>query len=111
MHIRRVILLIVLSATLLAACAGAPAQPSANGVTAAPATTTVAPTAGIAPTAAATAGIASTAPNDTAQARLRVSPCVLGGPNVDLFVNGQVPVNGGMAQSNLGTLGVSAYLY
>src|SRR5690349_12277250 len=55
----------------LAACGGAPAQPSANGVTAAPTASAIPPTVGIAPTAAPTAGIVSTAPNDATQARLR----------------------------------------
>ncbi len=104
-------ILLTLIVSVLAACGGAPAQPSATGVTAAPAASAIPPTVGIAPTAAPTAGIASTAPNDTTQARLRVSPCALNGPNVDLFVNGQVPMNGGMAQSNLDALGVSAYVY
>src|SRR5438046_1652042 len=113
MPIRRLILLIVVAATALAACAGAPAQPSANGVTAAPAATAIAPTTSTVPTAAAapTTGIVATAPNDATQARLRVSQCVFAGPNVDVFVNGTVAVNGGRAQANMGALDVSGYLY
>jgi hypothetical protein len=95
----------------LAACGGAPAQPSANGVTAAPAASAIPPTVGIAPTAAPTAGIASTAPNDATQARLRVSNCIMGGPSVDVVVNGAVAVNGGRPQANLRALFSSGYVY
>ncbi len=113
MHIRRLILLIAVAATALAACAGAPAQPSANGVTAASAATTVAPTTSTAaPAATAPAtGIVTTAPNDATQARLRVSNCISNGPNVDMVVNGAVAVNGGSPQANLRALFPSGYLY
>jgi uncharacterized surface protein with fasciclin (FAS1) repeats len=112
MHIRRLILLIVVAAAVLAACGGAPAvgtAPTAPAVATAPTVPTAAP----APTAASapTTGIVSTAPNDATQARLRVSQCVFAGPNVDVFVNGAVAVNGGMAQANMGALDVSGYLY
>jgi hypothetical protein len=36
------------------------------------------------------------------QGRLRVSNCVANGPSVDVFVNGKVAVNDGLAQANLG---------
>jgi uncharacterized surface protein with fasciclin (FAS1) repeats len=111
MHIRRLILLIVVAAAVLAACGGAPAQPSANGVTAAPAATVLPPTVGIAPTAAAAAGIASTAPNDATQARLRVSQCVYGAPEMEVYVNGKVPVDADVPLSYLGAGSVSRYEY
>jgi len=110
MHIR-LILLIAVAAAVLAACGGAPAQPSANGVTPAPPATGVAPTTGIAPTTAPTIGIVSTTPNDATQARLRVSNCIMGGPNVDVVVNGAVAVNGGMPQANMIALNISGYIY
>jgi len=111
--------LCTLMVTLLAACGGAPAQPSANGVTAAPAASGGAPTALIAPTAmtapiattAPPAGIASTAPNDATQARLRVSQCVYGAPEMEVYLNGKVPVNAGVPLSYLGAGGVSRYEY
>jgi uncharacterized surface protein with fasciclin (FAS1) repeats len=99
-----------LMVTLLAACGGVPAQPSANGVTAAPAATAVAPTAGIVPTASAT-GIAPTMPNDMTQARLRVSQCVYGAPEMEVYVNGKVPVDADVPLSYLGAGGVSRYEY
>jgi uncharacterized surface protein with fasciclin (FAS1) repeats len=115
MHISRLILLIVVAAAVLAACGGAPAVETAP----------TAPTLGTAPTAAAglttgpaptattapTAGIASTAPNDATQARLRLALFVFGGPNVDLFVNSTIAVNGGMAQANLHAGYVNGYLF
>jgi len=112
MHTRRLILLIIVAAAVLAACGGAPAQPSANGVTAAPAATAVAPLSA-APTAASVpaTGIVSTTPNDATQARLRVSNCVFNGPTVDVFVNGAVAVNGGMPQANMIALNISGYIY
>src|SRR5689334_5495983 len=94
--------LLTIMGMVLAACGGAPAPQSS------------APTAGIAPTAAnaPTAPTAATAailqasaftdhPNDATQARLRLGPFVVGGPNMDLFVNGAVAVNGGQAQVNI----------
>jgi hypothetical protein len=102
MQIRRLILLIAVAATALAACSGAPAQPGANGVTLAPAATAIAPTTTTATAAAAPAtGAASTAPNDATQARLRLAHFVFGGPNVDLFVNGTLVINGPLALTNL----------
>ena len=40
-------------------------------------------------------------PNDQTQARLRFNQCVDGAPLVDVYVNGQVVVNGGVAQIKL----------
>ncbi|MFN8470537.1 MAG: DUF4397 domain-containing protein, partial [Caldilineaceae bacterium] len=54
---------------------------------------------------------AAAAPDDAAQGRLRVSNCVFHGPSVDLLVNGEVPVNGGMPQTNLGGADIGGYLY
>ncbi len=48
--------------------------------------------------------------NDETQARLRVSNCVFGGPNVDVLVNGEVAVNGGVPQTDQG-MGFTGYLY
>lgn len=48
--------------------------------------------------------------NDEAQGRLRVSNCVFGGPNVDVLVNGDVAVNGGVPQTDQ-SFGVTGYLY
>jgi uncharacterized surface protein with fasciclin (FAS1) repeats len=113
MHTSRLILLIVVAATALAGCAGAPAQPSANGVTAPPAATVVAPTVAPAPTAASApaTGIVSTAPNDATQARLRVSQCVYGAPEMEVYVNGKVPVDADVPLSYLGAGSVSRYEY
>src|SRR5689334_19936584 len=49
--------------------------------------------------------------NDATQARLRVSQCVYGGPAVDVYVNGQVAVNGGVPLTNLTPLDWPGYLY
>jgi len=124
-------MVIVLLAALLAACGGAGVPPSANGVTAAPVATAVARTAAIAPPTAAapTAGTAATAtsdgiatsvplvdtnparPNDLTHARLRVSQCVYGEPEMEVYVNGKVPVNAGVPLSYLGAGSVSRYEY
>jgi uncharacterized surface protein with fasciclin (FAS1) repeats len=119
MHTRRLILLIVVAVAALAACGGAPAPQSRGSPMTAPAASSGAPTARIAPTAmtapiaaiAPTMATSSTAPNDATQARLRVSNCVMGGPTVDVFVNGAVAVNGGMPQANMIALNISGYLY
>ena len=65
---------------------------------------------GAAPAAAAPARDAAP-PNDARQARLRVSQCVLGGPAVDVYVNGQVAVSGGVPLTNVGALLWTGYLY
>jgi uncharacterized surface protein with fasciclin (FAS1) repeats len=49
--------------------------------------------------------------NDATQARLRVQQCVLGGPDIDIYVNGQVAVNGGVPMAHLGALRWTGYLY
>lgn len=51
-----------------------------------------------------------TVTNDETQARLRVSNCVFGGPNVDVLVNGEVAINGGVPQGDQG-FGTFGYLY
>lgn len=68
------------------------------------------PTANAQPLAPSSPSAADT-PNDTTQARLRVSNCAAPGPRVDIVVNGQVAVNGGVAQADLGSGAVSGYLY
>ena len=50
-------------------------------------------------------------PDATTQARLRLAYSVFRGPNVDLFVNGAVAVNGGQAQVNIPSDYVNGYLY
>src|SRR5690349_8919509 len=106
MHICRLILLIAVAAVVLAACGGAPAVGTApSAPTAGTAPTAIAPTARTAPTAATAPTAQPSAvtdhPNDATQGRLRLALFVFGGPNVDLFVNGTIAVNGGMAQANL----------
>lgn len=49
--------------------------------------------------------------NDTTQARLRLGHFVYGGPNVDLYVDGKVAVNGGQAQVDIPVGYVNGYLY
>ncbi len=44
-------------------------------------------------TSARAAGAAQAAPNDATQARLRVSQCVYGEPEMDIYLNGQIPVD------------------
>jgi uncharacterized surface protein with fasciclin (FAS1) repeats len=127
--------LLAIMVTALAACGGAPA-PQSSGATTAPAASSGAPAAETAPAADApttgtvptaptvpTAGTAATAtsipladtnpakPDDATQARLRVSNCIAFGSRADVFVNGQLAVNGGMPQANLGEREVSGYLY
>jgi hypothetical protein len=64
-----------------------------------------------APWAAAAPARDTAPPNDATQARLRVSQCVNGGPAVDVYVNGQVAVNGGVPLTNIGALDWTGYLY
>jgi hypothetical protein len=52
-----------------------------------------------------------TVTNDETQARLRVNYCVFNGPSVDIFVNGEVAVNGGVPQTDVPNLATSGYLY
>jgi hypothetical protein len=54
---------------------------------------------------------ASAVYNDATQARLRVSQCVACGPAVDVYVDGQVAVNGGVPLTNLTALDWPGYLY
>ncbi len=122
---------------VLATCGGAPALQSGSSSTAAPPVLVSAPTSGITPTvanaptsahappalSAPTAGTDATAtsvplantnparPNDMTQARLRVSQCVYGEPDMDVYLNGKVPVNAGVPLSYLGAGGVSRYEY
>ena len=43
-----------------------------------------------------------TVTNDTTMARLRVNNCVFGGPKVDVYLNGEIAVNGGIPLTNRG---------
>ena len=52
-----------------------------------------------------------TVTNDETQGMLRVSNCVLGGPNLDVFVNGEVAVIGGVPQTDRGFGLFTGYLY
>lgn len=52
-----------------------------------------------------------TVTNDETQARLRLGHFVYGGPNVALYVDGQVAVNGGQPQVDIPVGYVSGYLY
>ena len=52
-----------------------------------------------------------TVTNDATMARLRLGHFVYGGPKVDLYVDGQVAVNGGQAQVNIPVGYVNGYLY
>lgn len=53
----------------------------------------------------------TTLTNDETHARLRVNYCVFDGPNVDIFVNGEVAVNGGVPQTSIPALRSWGYLY
>jgi hypothetical protein len=130
-------LLAILVATL-AACGGAPAATAPTGASAptnapAAAAPTGAPSPVPVPTAAAaliaapalttdaaTAPAATSAPladtnpakpDDKTQGRLRISNCVMNGPDVDLLLNGKLTVNGGVVQQNLGELSAGGYQY
>jgi uncharacterized surface protein with fasciclin (FAS1) repeats len=56
-------------------------------------------------------GVISDRPNDTTQARLRVSQCVFGEPPMNIYLNGKVPVDVGMPLPGLNALDVSRYEY
>ncbi len=47
--------------------------------------------------------------DDATQARLRVNYCVFGGPNVDIYLNGEVAVVNGRAQTNMPPLATWGY--
>jgi uncharacterized surface protein with fasciclin (FAS1) repeats len=52
-----------------------------------------------------------TVTNDQTQARLRVAHLVFGGPNIDLLVNGEIPVNRDVVQANFPAGYIGGYLY
>ncbi|MDQ3399300.1 MAG: fasciclin domain-containing protein, partial [Deinococcota bacterium] len=52
-----------------------------------------------------------TVTNDETQARLRVGHLVFGSPNIDLLVNGEIPVNGSVPQADLFAGYIGGYLY
>jgi hypothetical protein len=107
MQIRRLILQIVVAAAVLAAC-GAPAAGMAPTVPTAP-TAMIVPAAATAPTLQ--ASTITDHPTDATQARLRVALLDFNGPQVDLFVNGTLATNGGVAQAKLGAGAFSGYLF
>jgi hypothetical protein len=49
--------------------------------------------------------------NDATMARLRVAYIVYGGPNVDVFVNGEIAMNPGQPQTNIPCCQVTGYMY
>jgi uncharacterized surface protein with fasciclin (FAS1) repeats len=125
--------------TLLAACgsppvATAPTAPAPTDAPAAVAPTVVptaippteaptqVPTQAPAPTSAPTAAPTATPladtnperPNDATQGRLRVSNCLVGGPPANLYINGEIAVNGGRQMTNIPNANAgnaSGYLY
>jgi hypothetical protein len=116
MPIRHLIALIVV-ATTLAACGGAPVSPGGSSTpavpTAAPAANTGAPTTVAAPTAAPAVTFEglSTGLDNTTQARIRATSAVAGTPNADVYINGLPAVNGGKPLENIGVPEFSGWLY
>lgn len=94
---------LVLIVIVLAGC-GAPAAPTQMPTAAPVSTAAIAPT-----TPAAAAG--STATNDATQARLRVNNCVFKGPVLDVWLNGQAGMNGGVPMPKLPPLASGGYVY
>ena len=134
MSIRRLVPLFITITMLLAGCAGATptaiiAPTASNVPTVAPTVTAVAnattlpaaasptetPSVAQTQSAVATAVLSDIVPaneiSDAKQARMRLGLFVLGGPHVDLWVNGQVAVIGGITQVNLPPDYVNAYVY
>ncbi len=108
-------ILMVITILSLAACATQVAQtPATNplpvsGPTQAPAAA-AAPTATTASTPAASNPTYTVAPDDQAQARLRIGNCIFRGPDVDIYINGQKVDNGGVPFQLNGS-DFSGYLY
>src|SRR5438477_7944739 len=127
MHRNRLLPLLALLTSitlLLAACGDSPAPatptaivvptPAAPATSAppAPATNTPSALATSAPPASATSAPPATSaplvdtnpakPDDAAQARLRVAQCVYGAPDMEVYLDGKVPVNAGIPLSYLG---------
>ncbi len=76
--------LAILTLLILAACSVAPAAPIQ--------TTTSLPISTSTPPSTTVAQLDSVKPNDQTEARLRVSQCVFGVPDMDVYMNGTVPV-------------------
>jgi uncharacterized surface protein with fasciclin (FAS1) repeats len=93
----------IITILTLAACSAAPAAPIPT-VTSLPISTSTPQSTTVAPPD-------PNKPNDTTQARLRVSNCIFQGSSVDVFVNGAVAINGDRPMSNLDALAVSGYKY
>ena len=113
MRIRRLMLLIV-AATVLAACGSAAAQAPAAAQPTAALPSSSAPTAGTIPTAAPAAttfaGLASGLDNAT-QARIRIANGVMNAPQVDVYINGLPAFNAGKPQQNIDVGKFSGWLY
>jgi len=76
-----------------------------------PGSPTTAATTTISPPTTSASTTDPTQPNGATQARLHVVLTDIHGPNTDLFVNGNLAVNGGQAQVNVPVGYVTAYLY
>jgi len=113
MSIRRHLPFLITCTLLLAGCVGA--TPTAIIVPTATDVPTVEPIVTQTQAAVATALLPDIVPandlSDAKHARLRLGLFVLGGPRVDLWVNGQLAVIGGIAQVNLPPDYVNAYLF
>jgi uncharacterized surface protein with fasciclin (FAS1) repeats len=69
------------------------------------------PTATVAPTQVPLADTNPEKPNDATQGRLRVSNCTVGGPGVNVYIDGEIAVNGGRQMTNIANRSVSGYIY
>jgi uncharacterized surface protein with fasciclin (FAS1) repeats len=63
----------------------------------------------IASIALAQSDVTSSAIDDATQAQLRVNYCVFGGPNVDVYLNGEIAMVNGRAQTNMPALATWGY--
>jgi uncharacterized surface protein with fasciclin (FAS1) repeats len=117
---RSVAILLAALPLLLAACGGTSAQDTPTAVptlvpTSEPtgAATSTISTASTTSTPAPTADVSTTTAslNDATQARLRVSQCVYGEPDMDVYLNGKIPLDAGIPLSNVGAGNVTRYEY
>jgi uncharacterized surface protein with fasciclin (FAS1) repeats len=95
-----------IGAILLASCASKP-TPAAS--TQAPAAT-AAPTTPITSTPVASNPTYQIKPDDQTQARLRIGNCIFRGPDVNIYINGQLVDNGGVPFQLIGS-DFSGYIY
>jgi len=94
----QIILLVIAIAMMLTGCASPTSASVPMTETASTVVSTMAP-------------VVPVTPNDASEARLRLAPFVLGGPHMDLFVNGTVAVNSGQEQVNIPDGYITAYLF